>query len=121
MGALVAANYLGQLSKIDIGQLAMTPAMQAALNALQKDLAHQLQQALASQLDAMNSSVAAAARNAAFDATMRRAAEQLVTSTAIREIAASWVGHAILAPDAAEQADVMCRMADRSAAQVFVK
>ena len=64
MGALVAANYLGQLSKIDIDQLAMSPAMQAAMNALQKDLAHQMQQALAPQLEAMNASVAAAAHPA---------------------------------------------------------
>ena len=119
VGALVAANYLGQLSKIDIDQLAMTPATQAALNALQKDLAHQLQQALAPQLEAMNASFAAIARNAAFDTTMRRAAEQVVTSTAIREIAESWAKPASLAVDAAQQAEVMRRMADRAAAQVF--
>ena len=121
MGALVAANYLGQLSKIDIEQLAMSPSMQAAMNALQQDLGLQLRKALAPQLEAMNASYATIARNAAFDTTMRRAAEQVVVSTAIKEVAASWVAPASLAADAAKQAEMMRRIADLAAAQAFPK
>lgn len=118
IGALVAANYLGQLSKMDFEQLAMTPAMQIAISALQDNLAHQLRQAPAPQMEAMDASVASVAGEAVFDATMRRDVEQVVTSTAIRAAADSWAAPASHAVDAAQQADVIRRMADRTAAQI---
>ncbi|MGL4743757.1 MAG: type IV toxin-antitoxin system AbiEi family antitoxin domain-containing protein [Dermatophilaceae bacterium] len=94
LGSLVAANYLGGLSKADLDRLVMTPGMQRSIRAIQDTLAKTLAHSLAPQIAAINASadamIANIVKSGALDSVAKSLTDQLVTSDAIKNMTQGW-------------------------------
>jgi len=94
LGAKVAANFVGRLSKTDLDRMIVTPEMEKTLHSIQETFAKTLHSALTPQLEGLNAAstaaVAALAKSSGIEEVARKMSEQLVSSDVIKEFSRSW-------------------------------
>lgn len=87
LGSRVAANYLDNLSKTDLGQLVMTPELQRTMRSIQDSIAATLQDAFAPIAESMRANLV---KSAGVDDVAKRIAEQFATSDAMNQLSQAW-------------------------------
>ncbi|GEP39607.1 hypothetical protein NPS01_32700 [Nocardioides psychrotolerans] len=94
LGSLVAAKFVGGLSKTDLNRIIMTPEMEKSLRTINESLAATLQSALAPQLAAMNASTSALVANLLGDSgieeMLRKFSTQVVSPELVKALSQSW-------------------------------
>lgn len=90
LGSLVAAKYVGGLSKTDLNRIIMTPEMEKTLRAINESLAAALQRALAPQLAEINASsqalVANLVKNSGIEEVLRKFSTQVVSPELVKAL-----------------------------------
>jgi hypothetical protein len=90
LGSLVAAKYVGGLSKTDLNRIIMTPEMEKTLRAINESLASALQRALAPQLAEINASsqalVANLVKNSGIEEVLRKFSTQVVSPELVKAL-----------------------------------
>ncbi|MCZ3386534.1 MAG: type IV toxin-antitoxin system AbiEi family antitoxin domain-containing protein [Actinomycetia bacterium] len=94
LGARVAADFVGRMSKTGIDKLLVTPQMEKTLRSIQEAFAKTLHSAMASQMEGLNAASAGAfstlAKSSEIEEMARKMSEQLVSSDAMKEFSRSW-------------------------------
>lgn len=94
LGSLVAAKYVGGLSKTDLNRIIMTPEMEKALRTINESLAATLQSALAPQLAEINASspalVANLLRGSGIEEMLRKFSTQVVSPELVKALSQGW-------------------------------
>ncbi len=90
LGSLVAAKYVGGLTKTDLNRIIMTPEMEKSLRAINDSLAATLQRALAPQLAEINASsqalVANLLKNSGIDEVLRKFSTQVASPELVKAL-----------------------------------
>lgn len=94
LGARVAANHFGNLSKADVDRLVMTPEMQKAMRSIQESIAATLHNALSPQVAAPQPTIQAMHAHldmsAGIDALAKQISEQFTRSETMEQLSQAW-------------------------------
>lgn len=94
LGPLVAANYLGNLSKAGFDRLVMAPEMQEAMRSIQESIAATLHNTLSPQVAALQPTIeslhANLVKSLGMDALVQKISEQFTTSETIQRLSQAW-------------------------------
>ena len=102
LGSLVAAKFVGGLSKTDLNRIIMTPEMEKTLRTINESLAATLQSALAPQLAEINASsqalVANLLTNSGIEEILRKFSTQVVSAELVKALSQGWVAANVKSP-----------------------